>query len=301
MATREFREAIDACHHQDEFTDPEIAEAIGEEADALSTFLRSQAFDHAVARAMDDVPVPTDLADRILAGLQTAESSGSEPVRHGFAGHAVAEDLDDADETAESPAAPVSRRSRGTVARFLRRRSMAMAAGIAAALLIALAVRWGDSRSFELDESISEQVAAWNEQLDVASWSDDFSDAIVVAKPLDPAIQMRTWQWATVRTDYDAQTLVYDLTPVRQQAVFVYCFKVSGRSSNVPVIPPQVPFSTTRGVALGVWQNDGLTYILSIDGDHQRYQQIYRTFIQPQTNLAKTGRGSSAFCLISKI
>jgi hypothetical protein len=98
------------------------------------------------------------------------------------------------------------------------------------------------------------------------------------AYPTDPDFDVRhfpTIRWRSIRSFLGRRGVAYDIggpgTP--RASLYVVQCAVSGLPSAVP---PQ-PASTTRGLAIGAWQRDGLLYVLVVEGGPGIYRQLLPT------------------------
>lgn len=218
--------------------------------------------DRAIAAAMQQVPVPEGLAERILANL--AHQQPAAACSAGDHGPAI---------TRPRPWAIARRR------RAPRFKVALGGAAVAAAIgLVAFALR-------PAREPID---AAYVEQLAQDLYAADDRDADLFATdvprdfPLDARLSTgRVYGWRKVaRGLLDLPTIAYELTSRRNARATLYV--VSSKSLDLTRIgvAPQ-PAISTGGVTIGVWQNGGQLYVLVVQGGPAEFQSYF-----PQSSVA---------------
>jgi hypothetical protein len=267
MQDSEIREAIDACQSGgDDLRSPALsplAEVLACDPRWQTVYQRSQRCDAAIRRAVQDVPVPAGLCERLLtvAAESTPAAVASAPL---VSEQAVSEplDADDASLAASPTRPPVAWR------RYWKSAVVATAAAAALALML---LHRAPGPLPELNDDFSGEVIGWTEQASEYTWNDDLQAATL---PLDSGVRAVPRRWSILATSYDRRTLIYDLTPAGREFVYAFCIPLRGRSSELPSLPPATPFSTTGGVAIGVWQNQDIVYVLAVRGGRSRYQTM---------------------------
>lgn len=300
MTNAELRERIDACRLDTrDLAEPEmvpLAEQLKQDEQVRIVLARSVRFDAVLSEAFHDVPVPMGLEERLLARLRAVASAiedctanapqSNDPVPTNtplVSPAAVAVD-DDQDSRRVAVAPRPVQSQAATRKRSIPWKTLAGFTAISAAIVMAVVLAWPGHQPFHLDEALPATVVGWNEQVANITWNENVAEATSRERPLDPGLRVTPWRWAVVATQFDRQTVVFDLTPPRQAAVVVYCF--AGEATDLPKLPPAAPFSTTHGLAIGVWQSRGLVYVLAVQGDRQRYERVQRTLIHSGGNFA---------------
>lgn len=247
MAEPTRQQLLDAFRWLDDGTDPqlvELHEAAAELADdpqLLESLQRSLQFDAALRQSLDEAPVPEDLAARLtLAVEQAADEQAAE------------------DERRTEPAAAPKRSRRLWIGA-----AIATAAAAAAVALIVLQggppERLSGLQVAQLAEQLAEQ---WESEQD---WSDTSAPA---SRPLDPNLRMGPLQWRRFSFLGDPDAVAYRSGHV----MLLVC-----AASNVEefgAAPPDPPQGDTGPYRIGVWQSDGLVYVLVVTGDIDRYRRV---------------------------
>jgi hypothetical protein len=72
----------------------------------------------------------------------------------------------------------------------------------------------------------------------------------------------------------DPNGLVFDLTPNGGDSILLFAFRPEGRVGlgRLPSTPTE-PRSASQGLQIGVWQNNGVVYVLVVKGPERRFQQ----------------------------
>lgn len=253
------REQIDACRPgSDDLTLPELADLVqsAQQDRAVAGELdRSQRFDKAVISALHDVPVPSDLCERLLA--QAAR---------GVVEQAIASPSPE-DAQATSEAAPP---------RKISRRMVIALASLAATLLAAVGI-WQAIERQPRDVSqsdLSEAVVRWHADDSLsAGWSP-------YGKTSAPhqALRAVPIRFRSYKTEYGA-AVVYDLAPPTQPRAYLVAIETKDRF-DVQELPFSTLSGTSRGLSVAAWQTGGVLYVLVVDGNAQRINEFLQ---QPRT------------------
>jgi hypothetical protein len=273
MNDREMIEAIEACRpgsddlHNSEW--PDLAAAVQRDAALRRRYEETRAWDRAIGEAMQDVAVPAGLSDRLWNALQSASSAGAMP-----------------SEIVPSPAAaPASEATRaggsGAGSRKHRRWAIALAGIVVSAAVILVAVFVQPTRrpAPQPTPEFASEVIQWSDAVVKSDWRTDFSSAELRDFPLDEAIRGVPRRWTRLSTRYHRQTLVYDLTSLRDERTYVFCFPAPRSRSDLPSAPPLKPFSTTGGFSVGTWQRNDQVYVLAAQGGEHRYRSLIQSTI----------------------
>lgn len=218
---------------------------------------RSAAFDTAVARVYQDVPVPIGLAERLQAALEAAAAADSQAV-------------------AAAPAPP-------SPARWRRRRWLA-AAGSA---LTATAAGWallawwrGRVRDAYTTEELLHAALTRLRRTDA-----DRNRAISVSKQAPPrelplsahVVPEAEPRWRRLDEPLvDRPGIGYELAAPAAPRAVLYVLATRGErgAPALPPLPADVPHtpSSTGGCSLGAWREDDRLCVLVVDGDERRYR-----------------------------
>lgn len=246
MDSREIRELLSVCRpDRSDLTAEQlraVEEQLGQDAVLREQWAASQAWDAQVRDAFADVPVPTGLADRLLAAVSDAGAESVVTVPQ--------------------------------TAFWSRRTILSVGAAAAAVALVAVSMaywQWSDPLTTDF---VVQKSLIWVEQIDPAGWRDD---AIPTADyPLDPALALYNVAWQRLSLPYDSHAVVYRgaLAPDRSTASLIVIQTHLGET--LPSIPPTRPDSSTGGLCIGVWKSQGKLYVLIVPGSPRVYLRAIR-------------------------
>ena len=246
MDSREIRELLSACRpDRSDLTAEQLRavdEHLGQDAELREQWAASQAWDAQVRAAFADVPIPTGLADRLLAAV-------SEPA-------------------AES----VVTVPRTTL--WSRRTILSVGAAAAAVALVAVSLAYWHRSDRLTTDLVVQKSQLWAEQIDPAGWRDD---AIPTADyPLDTMLAIYNVAWQRLSLTYDSEAVVYqgELAPDRSTASLFAVRTHLGQELRSD--PPPRPDSSTGGRCIGVWKSKGILYVLIVNGSPSQYRRAIR-------------------------
>lgn len=255
-------EAIDACRPgSDDLSAAELADVAAQVAGDRTLgelYRKVQTLDGKVAAAIDDVPVPADLAIRLLKRLETADVEL--PGTASMASHL--------------------RETEPVVRRPSRRLWVAASASaIAAALLVGAGVwLWGrPSEPLTLDLVQHKLALEWHDQVvQSASWQ---STTLPRDYPPSSRLRLAPRGWLRLDCPQDRGAVAYDYTPAgsKNRATL---FVLHASADGVPSTPPQQPF-WTLGRSVAAWQEGETLYVLVVEGDERLYQRFLDTKTAP--------------------
>lgn len=124
------------------------------------------------------------------------------------------------------------------------------------------------------DDRLPGEILAWSEAVVRQGWNEDLLAAQALTRPLDRAVRANPQRWCSIATDYDSQTVVYDLASRGAEMALVFCMRCPVSHSQLPQLPPGTAFSATGGLTLGVWRRGDLVYVLAVRGGQNRYRQL---------------------------
>jgi hypothetical protein len=201
-------------------------------------------FDAYLAAAMQDVPMPEGLSDRILARLAADRAAG-----------AVASPL-------------------GVRKRRISRRLLVAAGGLAtAAAAIFLAVWLGSHKEepFSAQYVLTEAIRLFA----VDNSKEGFLSAEKPAPESFPFSQfvadVRGIRWQFFDGFLDRRGVVYDLKGPGGTRARLYV--VNHDIDSINTVPSRHPF-TTAGCCASAWQEDGMLYVLVVQGDTSTYDRF---------------------------
>jgi len=259
MVDKRLLEAIDACRPgSDDLADADLnhaAEQIEQEPEAAALYRQVQAFDAKVASAMDDVPVPGELPERLLSALRKAKN---------HEGNAVAE--------RPAPASTVRFASR-------RRLILSVAGSLAAALLVAGLV-WllrPGAGAVALAESDLRTLAAgtWLEQLRKLDPQDWKSPASVT--PISPQLRVEPIEQTSLTfslpgedREFRAQAFKL-LSHGRVAYLFVVDTESQPLDSSALRLDPRRQPHNTQGLSIEAWKEGPTVYVVAVPGEVEDY------------------------------
>jgi len=284
---KHLRTRLESCRPgSDDLQAPEMSDVVRHlEADAAarSVYQSLQQWDSKVQGAMEEIPLPPGLADRLLARLR---ASAPQAALDSTAAAAIAAEQD-------SPCSPQTVVLQQVVLQHVVDDAVASAGTIDAQTDVevcpAAATAWPRRRWLAVmatagvlmagivgsffqphgDTPLDELVDDWRQGLGNA-WQDvrqaprdAILPATVVASPVG---------WQKVRGQ---RGIAYKL--MNAQGKIAYLFVVRMSQGNLPLAPPTRPQSTTGGRTLGYWQRGEWVYALLMDAADE---QSYRTFVR---------------------
>ena len=252
MDERTLHELIDTCRPDgDDLQQPDMAPLAARLADdpALAeAFRQAKQFDRAVGDAMDDVALPEGLQDRLLGALQCAPQGEPADVP-----------------TVERPVRHV----------WTRRRAVAASlAALAAAVLVVVGVQLLTPEPIAVDQ-LAVQADKWRTSLSSVPWNERVDAAPLETRPVPDSVLPLPEAWKTVPTTYDSAAVVYRLGNGRREAL-LFVFDGAGRESELAGSPPHEPQPGTGGWQWGIWQQDGLVFVLAVEGDRSEYRRLVK-------------------------
>jgi hypothetical protein len=242
--------------------DPELAERV-EELRRLDGVIRG---------AMQDVPVPEALAQRLLRRLEEARSEnetgglcadtnlqappdGWVPSGAGWG-------------TFERSASPLRRRVPYRV-----RWMVSLAGAVAAALVVAIWLRANRTQVFTPSAVLEAATRMFAAEPPEPAY-------LLAEKPAPPdypfghdVLEMPETRWRWVAGFLGGKAVAYDLMGPGGCRATLY---VARRTvDQLPSLPPDAPRPMTAGCSAAAWQQESLLYVLVVDGD----ARVYRNFL----------------------
>jgi hypothetical protein len=273
----QIREAMESCRPgSDDLLDgalAPLAAVLAQDAELQTRFGRLQRTDAAVAAAFRDVPIPDGLANRLLDRLAAAQAeAAASPAQPG----AQPGDWPNFRPTkmglSPSPAEGQGRGGDPGRRRFSRRWLLLAAASLSAAAALLAAAWLGIHPQTRvtplavLDEATDffqgESPAAAH-RLDEVSPPADYP----LSREVLATAQIR---WRPIQGLLGRGGVAYDLSgPGRVRATLYVTRQVV---AGLPTQPPGGPRPTTAGCCAAAWQENGLLYVLVLEGEPRAYR-----------------------------
>jgi hypothetical protein len=243
------RELIDACRaDHDDLQRPELAaelaplaREVGQNAKVAAAYEQSLQFDRQVRSALDDVPLPAGLTDRLLAGCEAAKIT------------------------------PATKEPK-TRAGVSRRKMLLAGFSLAASLLLLI---WGGVEVFTKfnpaapvsAEQLANSALQWRDQSGPSAKWQPVTKSTQDAFPIDRAIVVGPSRWAPLGPNVS----VYELKVGGKRALlFVQRTNRPHAIRNFP----STPLPASGGDSLAAWQRDGFVYVILVtDGSPQQFIQ----------------------------
>jgi hypothetical protein len=268
---------------------------------ALDILARIEAADAAISAALDDVPVPEDLAERLLMALKAAEhgeavdaialrrkTPGEATVVSAVAGAIVAQ----VTETATSNSHVVASAVAGTVvaqpaaarvqpaphAKRVSRRSWlgwsaALTTVAAAVALFCMLYPWAPP--WVEPQDVAQDIASIYDSdqglFDPEAWTP--GSPVGLPPVLMEVIPRQPQRWREFKVGRYPAT-AYDLTSpgaAHRATLVVIDRRVRGLDYG---IPPKTPQFSTQGRHVGIWRSETQVFALIVEGDVGDYQQL---------------------------
>jgi hypothetical protein len=261
MKDQELRQAIDACRagRQDlnlpEFSN--LSQRLAESPELRSSYERAQSADRVLAHAMDDVPVPANLADRLLARLRAAAPQPTATTQQ---------------VVVSSTAAPMEVAPKYNAPARTSRRA-AWRAGLAglAASLLAVTGWWLVQPRPISTEDMPQFVAQVYDQMG-NEWQALQTAPASLAAPKS-LVRPRDWQDVSAAFGHKAAAYRFALGGGKQAVLFA----VNVELDRVPNLPPARPQPSTGALSVAIWQSGGVAYVLVLKGDARDYQRLFKS------------------------
>ncbi|MBI3839467.1 MAG: hypothetical protein HY288_16225 [Planctomycetia bacterium] len=252
----------------------DVAQSLEHDPEAQNAYRRVQKWDAAVVAAMEKVPVPAGLAERILDRLNAESSKAIRPAPCSPLENAIASSLQAADAEAIAGDGDKDKAVQTAPPRWSRRQLLAVASSLAAALAVAayVGIFW-QPRSTGPVEARTEE---WIQQLG-KNWQ-----SILRAPrefPVSSAVVASPTAWQRIGNVASGRGVAYKLKHAQAGAAMLFVVKLS--TAGLPTAPPVSPQSTTGGKAIGYWQSGGLLYVLVVEGDERSYRAFVNSVQVP--------------------
>lgn len=250
MTHPSIRELIDACRpDQHDPQRPELAADLAplareleNHADVAAALQRSERFDRNVRSALDDVPLPSGFAERLLAKCEAAVVT-----------------------PAAVPAAIADGGMKSPRRRFLAQLS------IAASLLIASLAAYpayqflAQTRRPVTSDELAQTAVTWFDDCGPGVQWTPVNEKILAEYPLSSALRFRPKVFRQV----DESTVAYYLGSDGKRAIlFVHHAK---RPHPLLNNSPYSVFPVSGGISLGAWKRDNVVYVIGVTGSNRRW------------------------------
>jgi len=261
-------EGLEACRPgSDDLRSTElsdVARRVEQDPETRIAYERVQAWDASIGNAVEQVPVPTGLAERILGRL--------EPVSLAVRPDAVVLAHRASEQLAIEQLAIEQKTSRWSRPNHFgsRRRWLAAGSLAAAALLVtAFLSTWLRPDAPRPLEGLAD---GWLQGL-AGSWqpAEQAPRGFALPSAVSSATSMG-WQQVG-----NPRGVAYKLSDGKAGTATLFVVRLS--VAGLPIAPPTVPQSTTGGKAVAYWQSGSLVYVLVIEGN----ERSYRNFVSVST------------------
>lgn len=284
MVDKRIVEALDVCRPaSDDWQFPELADVakqVADDPELAQLQRRLEEADLIIAEAIDDVPVPSGLAQRLLERL-AAESNGESvaatlgsKIEQPATDAAPIDDFAPASDSSShhpvEPTRPVSRRRFVTAA-------VALAASIAVATT---AVIWQRSAPELTPETVQEFAQQQYEGLLGESDWQPMTAAPHHIYPKSTRVASKAWGWQPLDTSVDRNAIAYDLTP-RGSDYKATLMVVRTTVPGLTNIPQKEPV-WTQDRLISAWQQGDLLYVLVLEappGSSRNLPHRYRQLV----------------------
>jgi len=271
-ASKSYRREIDACRPGSNDLDlPELAElarAVADDPRVAKALEASHASDIALCDGLQDVPVPSGLADRMLAAVEAATKAAQLAASEADGDATVA--LPPA--AAESPAAP----SRS------RRAWLIAVPALAASLALGLAVVfWQQSEPRRVSQAeLASLVETWYQQAQQRQgWTTSIDRATAEQFPVDSSVLLaRPVAQRTISAASAGEAVAYELRRADRKAVLLVV-RTRDHYDVAPLPSTNRPLGMVTGnKKVAAWQSGSLLYVLVVEAN----QGSLRDFIRPR-------------------
>jgi hypothetical protein len=246
-----------------------LREALAQDAQLRSRFESVQQGDRLLRTAMHEVPVPTGLAERLLASVAAAEEPPSATEPTVILAPTLA--TSSANEVKGVPPRRMTRRTWGLI--------VGGALSVASIGLLAFLSwpRTNPDAGWMSREELAGHVQAWLTDQGLATaqgWSTGLSGAVATNYPVDPAVQVRPSRWKRIANPSGSPLVVYELA-MRNGKTALLFVSPSERTVDVPRLPlTRWPLTGSR--VAGAWQRSGMLYVLVVDEDGVSLEDFVR-------------------------
>ena len=255
-------EGLEACRpNSDDLRSPElsdVARCVQQDPETRIAYERVQAWDASISNALEQVPVPAGLAERILGRL--------EPVSLPAQPDAVILAIS----TAEQMVTERKTSGWSRPIRFGSRRQWLAAGSLTAAALLVTAFLSTWLRT-DVPRPLEGLADGWLQRL-ADSWQPAEQAPRGFALPSGVTATPMGWQQLG-----NPRGVAYKLSDGKAGTATLFVVRLS--VTGLPIAPPTVPQSTTGGKAVAYWQSGSLVYVLVIEGN----ERSYRNFVSVST------------------
>ena len=267
MDDHELLERIDACRPDSpDYRDAELAplaEELTAHAEARHLYQRVQRLDGAMGQALADVPVPEGLQERLLERL-AAERVAASDLQVQIPEAAAAEEPEVLVEKSEPRQ---SRRSWLWTAVAL-----SSAASLAAAAFLSQGFLSGEPE-LTLAKVQDEAIGFYNSEQPEPG----FDPARVPApEPISGAVRYERYTWRKVENFLGRPHLDGLAFELSQRGTSATLYVLRAPALGLPMAPPRQPGLFTANRSVSAWQENGLMYVLVVDGGERAYQSVVR-------------------------
>jgi hypothetical protein len=282
----DLRKLIDSCRNEGDLRLPEmkpLADQLASDRALQRDWERARDWDAAIREAMNEVPIPAGLEERLFQALTERESAaivGNGPGEPAPAAEVVAPPA------VEELPSPVPRK-RGTPRGW---KWVGSLVGLAAAVLLVV-LAWPRSAPMVAANEV-DLVDPWVKCLRPAAWTHDrFPEHDF---PL-PGQIVRPYRWQSLSGLPASLRVVCYQLPASGNRAYLFVARCRPRSA-LPVAPPTRPYPVPPWSA-GAWRTTNALYLLAVEGDAGQYRQVLRG----GSNWVASARAAGRFCPVDKV
>jgi hypothetical protein len=277
MNRTDLQKLMDVCRGEVDLQLEELqplARQLAADPDVRRSWERSRRLDDSIRQALQDVPVPEGLEQRLLDRLAGSTVPGGTAKGNAAEANEVRLNGQAAECVAEPAAGPQVLDSVQSARRPAWRHRWVAVLASAAAILVAALVVWRPAQPAQDNEL--ELVQEWVERVNDAKWSSEgFPEQ---AFPLPAQLNVRPRRWQVLERLRGSWSVVcYELPSRGDHAwLFVARGKLPSMQANSP---PPFPKSLSSWT-VGAWGGPSAVYVLAVKGGTAAYQGILRVGAQ---------------------
>lgn len=271
----EIRQLLDGQAIDAELADPRVDEAVrdwvSKDDSHGDIWLRLQDLDTQIADAFEEVDVPAGLAERLKENI-------SVKVIDATGGPNLDRCLEDG--SRDKGAKPYSKSTSATGrapngSTWMRRHRYWLVSSAACVIalfgIVYASVVHQSIPSVVSREQLGHGAIQWTSKLDQDTWNMVAPGTSHLRICSDLHAQPVRWQ--TVETRYDGHCVVVDMTPPGEKMIIQFTLR-SGEDFEVDPFMPSVPIYKTANHCVGACKQDGVVFVVVVEGDLSRYRQV---------------------------
>lgn len=244
----------------------------------INVIRRLRKLDQAIESALQSGPkAPVGFADRLKAAVAAqAEEKAEELGETVGEANVTPAGLDRERRLDDSQ---TSRRRSGNRKKILRRSMLGATALAAVASMLIVFVNWPTPAPPAIGRlEIARQAQRWRVEVQDKTWSAEPAPNLA-QYPVNDDLLVSMNQWMTIETKFDSTTYVYNLTPPGGKQVLQFTAR-SSQGFKLPSFFPATPDYKTDQFCIGACYQEGVLYVVYVEGDANRYRQVLRELSQ---------------------